>query len=840
MAQPSWISHWKTDEVNSSVFSDEREQDQGRPKMSRPWLVGLGLLLVVACGCGNTDRKLTAGPSAIARPQTDQPQTDQAEVTQPPSPDSANDPSSTETSSSHHSLAPQPAAALRQHDLSLADSQACTDCHQEQASSYARSGMASSWRSVPAAIAATFVDKVETARVSDPTAGYLYEIAASEQQVTQTELHPDQPEHRLMRRAEYAVGSGKRAIAWLAEDRGYLTQLPVARFHPHSGSPWRLNPGYELGNHRFDRPITPGCVACHATGANHQWPTENRYSTPVRAGIACQRCHGLAGEHIAFWRNTARPTSPAVQAAPETAQKKSAAILPVTHATAPEPALLTAENQGPAENREPAENPLSAKDQVPAESSSQIENPAMTESRLPAESQSPGSDRFPTVPTTAHTATANLTAVQANDLCLQCHLQGDVTVPAGERSPLDFRAGDRLAEHRQDYQIQAEKSRGAGASVASHGAAFLQSRCYTESLEQPSADPASEAKDLPLNLSAEAVRPHLRTALTCLHCHDPHHPATDFDSSYYDSRCATCHQRNDCRGLPTRPSESDSCVGCHMPQRQTREGLHVMVTDHRILARPDKLEARSPDQRPLPPRAETFTLRRLQPAAVPQPHELGAAYVRLHETMPPQPRALERAIPWLAERVRVEPRDLESRYWLGSALVASGRGAEAVDALRGLVEHAPHRLDARLRLAAAYELAGRPAEAADQYVQLVRAAPAWMEPYPRLAQLLLSAQRPDVTRGLLEQQRQYQETPLGLANLGLATRLTGGSQQQAIRYLDQARQLAPRLAQIDLLRAAVHLLDNNTDQARQALRRILTYEPQHAEALASLRRLNGG
>jgi hypothetical protein len=854
MVQPSLICSWKINGLLEQpataephlrsagpcfVFMKRRRNESRCCRSGRLGLTCLVLLLTCILGCGRSEVAFTPSPS---RP-----------VDQPSKPRSAADhPDRQQQRASPH-------VTDYQDNLADADSRQCAECHADQFKNFARSGMARTWRSVAEAAEAVSSTSAKAVLAVDPTGGYRYEVSLSQDRVAQTETHPARSEHRLTQHATYAVGSGKRAVAWLAEEHGYLTQLPVAWFHADAS--WRLNPGYELGNHRFDRPITPGCVACHTTGAIHEWPTENRFQHPIRSGIACQRCHGTAAEHIAYWRGAGRGRSDTHDGISQTS---------TGHPVPPQ--SVAAEASKP-ERKTPVAPPGTSAPQIlPTDSTPTL----LAES---ASAASDASERAAPRPQVGLTASSNLTSLQANDLCLQCHLQGDVMLYVQGQGPLDFRVGDQLAEHRQDYQVQAAER---VSSVASHGAAFLQSRCYLGT----SAPPTNKSIEVvsSANIASSTTDHSARFGtLTCIHCHDPHRPAADFDRSFYDSRCATCHERLDCRQLaqsltdshatastpsaspstfqssdgpslspdmratkanandetgPSRTTAEQSCIACHMPQRDTREGLHLMVTDHRILARPDPLASHSSDRRPLPPNAQEFELVRVQPATRAEPHELGAAYVRLHETMPPQPVALQRAVKLLAEPVRLDPSNLEARYWLGSAQLALGQGAEAVGHLRVVVKHFPNRLDARFRLAAAEELTGQAADAAGQYGHIIQAAPSWLEPYSRLAPILLAAQRPDMAVALLEQQRQYRETPLGLAQLAFALRLTGGSQDQSLRYLDRARQLAPHSAQVDLLRAGYWLADRKTDQARMELQRILTYEPQHSEALAALKRLS--
>jgi hypothetical protein len=96
----------------------------------------------------------------------------------------------------------------------------------------------------------------------------------------------------------FALGSGARARSYLIDRDGYLFQSPVT-WYPHARR-WELSPSYEQRNQHFNRPITPGCLFCHANFAEHVPHTVNRYRPPIFRGhaIGCERCHGPGELHV--------------------------------------------------------------------------------------------------------------------------------------------------------------------------------------------------------------------------------------------------------------------------------------------------------------------------------------------------------------------------------------------------------------------------------------------------------------------------------------------------------------------------------------------------------------
>jgi predicted CXXCH cytochrome family protein len=98
----------------------------------------------------------------------------------------------------------------------------------------------------------------------------------------------------------YAVGSGTRASSYLISDDGYLYEAPIAYYA--IGHRWGLPPGYDRYSYPFvTRPIVPGCLSCHASSLEVGPLTLNRYASPAfgEGGVACERCHGDGGKHVA-------------------------------------------------------------------------------------------------------------------------------------------------------------------------------------------------------------------------------------------------------------------------------------------------------------------------------------------------------------------------------------------------------------------------------------------------------------------------------------------------------------------------------------------------------------
>lgn len=587
--------------------------------------------------------------------------------------------------------------------------ESCSECHREIVDSYSASGMSKSWLSATTTPAGS---SSEANKVVDSVLGYVYRVSTEGGKISQVEERTDNSGHILRREALFLVGSGKHAQTMVAVDQGGLCLMPLA-WYRHKNA-WGLNPGYESNNRRFDRPVLPGCIACHGTTATHLAPSRNRFQLPIANGIGCERCHGDSRQHVQFWRtHTKDDTS-------ETAR--------MVH---------------------------------------------------------PG--RFDTD--------------RQNDLCMQCHLQGDVVLYRPGHDPLTFRPGDRLREQRYDLLAKTTKTTQLG--VGSHGSRMLQSRCYI----------ASQGK------------------MTCIMCHDPHRPVSDFSSSYFDAKCATCHQADDCsRGDSNSIANNQtSCVVCHMPQRSSREGVHLVFTDHAIVKRPPDSSAGVNVATTLKPNDEV-TLVSCWPNHELLPATLGAAYVHFHDTMSPQLPSVQRAVGLLEETLKLNAGDVESQYWLGSAHVALGNGAKALQSLTEVVQHQPQRHVARFRLGLALELTKDYARALPLYEQLIREIPFWVEPYPRLTQLYLFKQDAASAARIAQQQLHYQQDALAYAQLALAHRLNDGSLTESLQHIRRAIQLDPLLPTAYLNRAVISLLSDQNAAALTDFQYVLKLDPQNVQA----------
>ncbi len=160
---------------------------------------------------------------------------------------------------------------------------------------------------------------------------------------------------------------------------------------------------------------------------------------------------------------------------------------------------------------------------------------------------------------------AALAIPERESICNQCHLQATARVLRYGRTHYDFRPGQNMEHIWTVLDAGVDVSANGEIRAVNHVQQMRASKCYT----------ASDA------------------VLGCTSCHDPHRlPAESERLEFYRNRCLKCHTQTSCSETqPLRQQRQDSCVECHMPHRDSNNISHVTQTDHRILRRPDSLDA---------------------------------------------------------------------------------------------------------------------------------------------------------------------------------------------------------------------------------------------------------
>jgi tetratricopeptide (TPR) repeat protein len=184
------------------------------------------------------------------------------------------------------------------------------------------------------------------------------------------------------------------------------------------------------------------------------------------------------------------------------------------------------------------------------------------------------------------------------------------------------------------------------------------------------------------------------------------------------------------------------------------------------------------------------------------------------------------------EAIRLDPAYAPPRVVLGGSLLALGRVGEATAELERAVKRLPKERLAREQLARAYARGGNPAAAVDQYRALRELAPDDPEytyqlgrAYLRLSEWALQRLR-EIDPGSA---RIYQA-------LGHNYRVQGRA-DLAVRAFERAAQADPKLAEIHLALAQIHLEQKNYGEARKEIERELAIVAESAGARALKQRL---
>ena len=258
---------------------------------------------------------------------------------------------------------------------------------------------------------------------------------------------------------------------------------------------------------------------------------------------------------------------------------------------------------------------------------------------------------------------AHLSAELQMDVCLQCHLQGEISVFKTGKSSRDFRPGMHLTDIKTVF-VEDNLPKG-DFRIASHGGRISLSTCFTAS----------------------------NGSMTCITCHNPHEPVQERSRTYFNDRCMDCHATESLTVLQkvTDHSNKGDCVHCHMKQGATSDILHVNFTDHWIRKKIDKLSEKESDA--LFSRETVLKLRDFfeegdpgDPAAI---IRKGIAYTNYYETRHSEPSYLVRAIILLEQGLRDAPEHLDGYYALARAFQLQGKDQQAVAAYQRVLSLDP-------------------------------------------------------------------------------------------------------------------------------------------------------
>jgi tetratricopeptide (TPR) repeat protein len=148
-----------------------------------------------------------------------------------------------------------------------------------------------------------------------------------------------------------------------------------------------------------------------------------------------------------------------------------------------------------------------------------------------------------------------LAAERRDQVCMQCHLEGNIAIEAAGKHLYEYRPGDNLFQYVRYYTTPGTAN--SAMRAVSQFEALAQSACQRKSGER----------------------------MSCISCHDPHRTVPPEQRvAFYRAKCLACHgEKFAARHHPAQPD----CTTCHMPAASSKDIAHAEVTDHRIPRKPD-------------------------------------------------------------------------------------------------------------------------------------------------------------------------------------------------------------------------------------------------------------
>jgi hypothetical protein len=183
-------------------------------------------------------------------------------------------------------------------DAGFVGSRACAKCHPSIYESFSRTDMGHSMSEITPAL----LEKTPTTgSIFDPKLNRHFDVYARDGNLYQSEYEATatgKEVFRETRKLEWTIGSGTNGSGAIVKQGEYLFEAPLSFYaKPHQ---WALSPGYEFGDYGFDRPILPGCIACHSGQPRPILDGNGRFKEPPFAELAigCENCHGPGEAHV--------------------------------------------------------------------------------------------------------------------------------------------------------------------------------------------------------------------------------------------------------------------------------------------------------------------------------------------------------------------------------------------------------------------------------------------------------------------------------------------------------------------------------------------------------------
>jgi Flp pilus assembly protein TadD len=316
------------------------------------------------------------------------------------------------------------------------------------------------------------------------------------------------------------------------------------------------------------------------------------------------------------------------------------------------------------------------------------------------------------------------------NVCEQCHLQGNARITRKDRNLVDWRPGLPLEAYLSVF-VPDDSSRDQHAN--NHVVQMHQSVCFQKSRDD--------------------------NKLGCVSCHNPHvHITKERRVEHYRARCLTCHQDKGCKLHVAERwrQKRDSCIDCHMPRFGPADIAHAALTDHRILRR----RRATPTAEPEPTlQMANFYADRNPVGPLEAKRELALAMEHTISFGPPTLRLqAPRAIPLLNEVLRRTPDDLEARKTRAALKRLQGQSYEALRDYEMVLAAFPRRESALYGATLAARSAGLSRTAKEYARRLVEISPYQANYRSLLAWVLREAG--DLEEALVQARAQVELAPI--------------------------------------------------------------------------------
>jgi tetratricopeptide (TPR) repeat protein len=195
-----------------------------------------------------------------------------------------------------------PASQVAPNRDRYAGSAACAICHQDIATSFAKSSMGHSLTPVTPGLLKTLpLGSPDTTSFFDPKSNHHFEVRAENGKLVESEYETGangQDVFRSTHEMGWMIGTGENGFGVLLRRGDYLFQAPLSYYT--RAARWNLSPGYQKQDDAFNRIIQPGCIYCHSGRPQPVAGHDGRYRDPAftQASIGCENCHGPGAAHV--------------------------------------------------------------------------------------------------------------------------------------------------------------------------------------------------------------------------------------------------------------------------------------------------------------------------------------------------------------------------------------------------------------------------------------------------------------------------------------------------------------------------------------------------------------